>query len=78
MPKRISEEKKGIIRKFCLTHPKGDAARIYKLSPTTVNLITKGIHYKKRGVSNEDEKRKSNLRNHKKKQLQDEFWNIIF
>lgn len=53
MPKKISTERKLSIIKFCKTHPKTDAIRLFNVSPTTVTRLTKGINWKKK--NNEQE-----------------------
>lgn len=45
---KLSKERIEQIKKFCLTHPKVEAARIFRLSKNTIDNHTKGINWKKR------------------------------
>jgi len=46
--KKLSQERVDAIKKFCQTHPKIDAARVFGVSKQTVINLTKGIGWKKR------------------------------
>lgn len=40
MPKRISEEKKQIVKEFCKDNKKSDASKLFGISTATISRIT--------------------------------------
>lgn len=44
---KLSQEKIDMIRKFCVTHRKSEAATRFSVALQTVKRYTKGLHWKK-------------------------------
>lgn len=51
MAKKVSKERIEQIRKFCMTHPKRDAEKRFRLTATTIHRHTKDINWKKQNLN---------------------------